>query len=47
MWHPIKFACKHTGKKRMIAMRGSCDGKSMGALSLVFDPEYSEKSLDL
>ena len=36
----IKFARKHTGKKRMIAMRGSYHGKSMGALSLTFNPKY-------
>ncbi len=36
----IKFARKYTGKKRMIAMRGSYHGKSMGALSLTFNPKY-------
>lgn len=36
----IKFARKHTGKKGMVAMRGSYHGKSMGALSLTFSPKY-------
>ena len=36
----IKFARKYTGKKGMIAMRGSYHGKSMGALSLTFNPKY-------
>ena len=36
----IKFARKFTGKKGMIAMRGSYHGKSMGALSLTFNPRY-------
>lgn len=36
----IKFARKFTGKKGMIAMRGSYHGKSMGALSLTFNPKY-------
>ena len=38
----IKFARKFTGKKGMIAMKGSYHGKSMGALSLTFDPKYRE-----
>lgn len=36
----IKFARKSTGKKGMVAMRGSYHGKSMGALSLTFNPKY-------
>ena len=38
----IKFARKFTGKKKMVAMRGSYHGKSMGALSLTFNPKYRE-----
>jgi acetylornithine/LysW-gamma-L-lysine aminotransferase len=38
----IKFARKFTGKKGMIAMRGSYHGKSMGALSLTFNPKYKK-----
>ena len=36
----IKFARKFTGKKGMIAMKGSYHGKSLGALSLTFHPKY-------
>ena len=36
----MKFARKFTGKKGMIAMNGSYHGKSMGALSLTFNPKY-------
>jgi len=36
----IKFARKFTGKKGMIAMKGSYHGKSFGALSLTFSPKY-------
>ncbi len=36
----IKFARKFTGKKGMVAMNGSYHGKSMGALSLTFNPKY-------
>ncbi len=36
----IKFARKFTGKTGMIAMNGSYHGKSMGALSLTFNPKY-------
>ena len=36
----VKFARKFTGKKGMVAMRGSYHGKSMGALSLTFNPKY-------
>ncbi len=38
----LKFARKFTGKKGMIAMRGSYHGKSMGALSLTFNPKYKK-----
>lgn len=36
----IKFARKFTGKSGMVAMNGSYHGKSMGALSLTFNPKY-------
>jgi acetylornithine/LysW-gamma-L-lysine aminotransferase len=36
----IKFARKFTQKKGMIAMNGSYHGKSMGSLSLTFNPKY-------
>ena len=36
----MKFARKFTGKKGMVAMRGSYHGKSLGALSLTFNPKY-------
>ncbi len=36
----IKFARKFTGKKGMVAMKGSYHGKSLGALSLTFGPKY-------
>jgi len=36
----IKFARKFTGKTGMIAMNGSYHGKSLGALSLTFNPKY-------
>ncbi|HJJ22964.1 MAG TPA: aspartate aminotransferase family protein [Nitrosopumilus sp.] len=38
----IKFARKFTGKKGMIAMKGSYHGKSFGALSLTFSPKYKK-----
>ncbi len=38
----LKFARRYTGKKGMIAMRGSYHGKSMGALSLTFNPKYKK-----
>ena len=38
----IKFARKYTGRKGMVAMKGSYHGKSMGALSLTFNPKYRE-----
>ncbi len=36
----MKFARKFTGKKKMIAMKGSYHGKSFGALSVTFSPKY-------
>lgn len=36
----IKFARKFTGKKGMVAMKGSYHGKSFGALSVTFNPKY-------
>lgn len=36
----VKFARKYTSKKGAVAMRGSYHGKSMGALSLTFNPKY-------
>ncbi len=36
----MKFARKFTGKKGMVSMNGSYHGKSMGALSLTFNPKY-------
>lgn len=36
----IKFARKFTGKKGMVAMKGSYHGKSFGSLSLTFSPKY-------
>jgi acetylornithine/LysW-gamma-L-lysine aminotransferase len=39
----IKFARKFTGKKGMVAMNGSYHGKSMGSLSLTFNPKYRNK----
>lgn len=36
----IKFARKFTRRPRIVAMRGSYHGKSMGALSLTFSPKY-------
>jgi len=38
----IKFARKFTGKKKMVEMKGYYHGKSMGALSLTFNPKYRE-----
>ena len=38
----IKFARKFTGKKGMIAMKGSYHGKSFGALSITFNPKYKK-----
>jgi LysW-gamma-L-lysine/LysW-L-ornithine aminotransferase len=39
----IKFARKFTQKKGMVAMNGSYHGKSMGALSLTFNPKYRKE----
>ena len=36
----IKFARRFTGKKGMVAMKGSYHGKSFGALSVTFGPKY-------
>lgn len=36
----IKLAKKYTGRKKMVAMRGSYHGKSLGALSITFGPRY-------
>lgn len=36
----IKFARKFSRKKGMVAMTGSYHGKTMGALSLTFNPKY-------
>ncbi len=36
----MKFARKFTGRKGMVAMKGSYHGKSFGALSLTFNPKY-------
>jgi len=38
----MKFARKFTGKKGMVAMKGSYHGKSFGALSLTFNPKYKK-----
>lgn len=38
----IKFARKFTGKKGMIAMKGSYHGKSLGALSITFNQKYKK-----
>ena len=36
----MKFARKFTGKPEMVAMNGSYHGKSLGALSITFNPKY-------
>jgi len=36
----MKFARKFTGKTEMVAMNGSYHGKSLGALSITFNPKY-------
>lgn len=36
----MKFARKFTGKKGMVAMKGSYHGKTFGALSITFNPKY-------
>ena len=38
----IKFSRKYTGKKGMIAMKGSYHGRTMGSLSLTFTPKYKK-----
>jgi len=38
----IKFSRKFTGKKGMVAMKGSYHGKSLGALSITFNPKYKK-----
>ena len=38
----IKFSRKYTGKKGMIAMKGSYHGRTMGSLSLTFAPKYKK-----
>jgi LysW-gamma-L-lysine/LysW-L-ornithine aminotransferase len=43
----IKFARKYTGKSGMIAMNGSYHGKSMGALSVTFNPKYRKSFMPL
>ena len=43
----IKFARKFTGKKGMVAMKGSYHGKSFGALSLTFNPKYKKAFIPL
>lgn len=36
----IKLAKKYTGRKKMVAMKSSYHGKSLGALSITFGPKY-------
>ena len=36
----LKFSLDLTGRKRIIAARGSFHGRTMGALSLTFNPKY-------
>jgi acetylornithine/LysW-gamma-L-lysine aminotransferase len=43
----IKFARKFTGKSGMIAMNGSYHGKSMGSLSVTFNPKYRKSFMPL
>ena len=43
----MKFARKFTGKKGMVAMKGSYHGKSFGALSLTFNPKYRKAFMPL
>lgn len=38
----IKFSRKYTGKKGMVAMKGSYHGRTMGSLSLTFTPKYKK-----
>jgi acetylornithine/LysW-gamma-L-lysine aminotransferase len=43
----IKFARKFTGRAGMIAMNGSYHGKSLGALSVTFNPKYRKAFMPL
>ncbi len=43
----IKFARKFTGKSGMIAMNGSYHGKSLGSLSITFNPKYRKSFMPL
>mgnify|MGYP003043019043 CR=1 FL=1 len=43
----IKFARKFTGKPGMIAMNGSYHGKSLGSLSITFNPKYRKSFMPL
>ncbi|HXG14153.1 MAG TPA: aspartate aminotransferase family protein [Candidatus Nitrosotenuis sp.] len=43
----IKFARKYTGKLGMIAMNGSYHGKSLGSLSVTFNPKYRKAFMPL
>lgn len=43
----IKFARKFTGKTGMVAMNGSYHGKSLGALSITFNPKYRKSFMPL
>lgn len=43
----IKFARKFTGKSGMVAMNGSYHGKSLGSLSLTFNPKYRKAFMPL
>jgi acetylornithine/LysW-gamma-L-lysine aminotransferase len=43
----IKFARKFTGKPGMVAMNGSYHGKSLGSLSVTFNPKYRKSFMPL
>ena len=43
----IKFARKYTGKSGMVAMNGSYHGKSLGSLSVTFNPKYRKSFMPL
>ncbi|MBM3904420.1 MAG: aspartate aminotransferase family protein [Thaumarchaeota archaeon] len=43
----IKFARKFTGKSGMVAMNGSYHGKSLGSLSITFNPKYRKSFMPL
>lgn len=43
----IKFARKFTGKSGMVAMNGSYHGKSLGSLSVTFNPKYRKSFMPL